>query len=253
MRRFPHCLLCRTAALAAAVAFLACTAPLAPNPSPPKGDQPETLPPEQSVKPGINDRWKSDDIAPLVASLEDEGREIFSQREAIGALVGPRKESVVADVGAGSGFMSEIFARLVGAEGKVYAVDINAGLMEHLAKDAADKGIANIETVVCGEQSVNLPANSVDLVFICDTYHHFEYPKHTMRSIYEALRPGGEIVLVDFYRVEGKSQPWIMDHVRAGEAVFTQEIVDAGFELINQHYMPQLPQNYVLRFRRMGP
>jgi len=213
---------------------------------PPEGDDSE-----QSVKPGINERWKSTDVAPLVASLEDEGREIYSQREALAALTGPRKGRVVADIGAGSGFMSEIFARLVGPEGKVYAVDINAGLMERLARDAKEKGIANLETVVCGERSVNLPAESVDLMFICDTYHHFEYPKHTMQSIHEALRPGGEIVVVDFYRVEGQSQPWILGHVRAGEEVFTKEIEEAGFELINQHYMPQLPQNYVLRFRKV--
>ena len=242
-----HSIIVRTLASLLAVALIG-AAPPARHPAAP----PVTLPPEQSVKPGINDRWKSNDIAPLVASLEDEGREIYSQREALAALTGPRVGSVVADVGAGSGFMSEIFARLVGPEGKVFAADINAGLMEHLAKDSADKGIANLQTVVCGEQSVNLPPQSVDLVFICDTYHHFEYPKHTMQSIYEALRPGGEIVLVDFYRVEGKSQPWIMTHVRAGEEVFSQEIVDSGFELINQHHMPNLPQNYALRFRKVG-
>ncbi len=234
--------------IGATAALLAGAALPAQNPSsPPPGDAPE-----QSVKPGINERWKSTDIAPLVASLEDEGREIYSQREALAALTGPRKGSVVADIGAGSGFMSEIFARLVGPEGKVYAVDINAGLMEHLARDAKEKGIANLETVVCGERSVNLPAESVDLMFICDTYHHFEYPKSTMQSIYEAIRPGGEIVLVDFYRIEGTTPAWLMEHVRAGEEVFTQEIVDGGFELINQHYPANLPQNYVLRFRKVG-
>ncbi|MCC6909240.1 MAG: methyltransferase domain-containing protein [Phycisphaerales bacterium] len=230
--------------LALALALAGAAAPVAQNPPPPTEQ-------EQSVKPGINDRWKSDDIAPLVETLDDEGREIFSQREKIAALVGPRKGSVVADIGAGSGFMAELFAGLVGEAGKVYAVDINAGLMERLAKDAADKGINNIETVVCGERSVDLPANSVDLMFICDTYHHFEYPVSTMRSIYEALRPGGQLVVVDFYRIEGESSEWILGHVRAGEEVFTQEIVDAGFELVNQHYPPYLPQNYVLRFRKV--
>ncbi len=228
-------------ALLAALALPA--APAAQNPAPPTE--------EQSVKPGINERWKSENIAPLVETLEDEGREIFSQRERIAALVGPLKGSVVADIGAGSGFMTELFAGLVGAAGKVYAVDINAGLMERLAKDAADKGIANIETVVCGERSVDLPANSVDLMFICDTYHHFEYPVSTMRSIHEALRPGGQLVVVDFYRIEGVSSDWILEHVRAGEEVFTREIEEAGFELVNQHYPPYLPQNYVLRFRKI--
>ncbi len=212
---------------------------------------PKQTEPERSVKPGINEKWKSDDIDPLVALLEAEGRAIYGQREQLAALAGPRKGSVVADVGAGSGFMAEEFARLVGPEGRVYAVDINALLMKRLAQDAAAKGITNLEVVVCGEREVNLPPDSIDLMFICDTYHHFEYPVSTMKSIHEALRPGGQIVLVDFYRIEGVTPQWLMDHVRAGEEVFTQEILDAGFELINAHYPPFLTQNYVLRFRKV--
>lgn len=215
------------------------------NPTEPPAGQ------EESVKPGINERWKSEEIAPLVSTLEDEGREIFSQRDKIAALVGPRKGSVVADVGAGSGFMAELFAEQVGPEGKVYAVDINPVLMKRVAKDAEKKGLTNLEVVVCGERDVNLPPESIDLMFICDTYHHFEYPVSTMKSIYAALKPGGQIVLVDFYRIEGITPQWLMEHVRAGEEVFTQEIVDAGFELTNQHYPAYLPQNYVLRFRKV--
>jgi precorrin-6B methylase 2 len=233
-------------ALAAGVALLlSAAAPAVQNPATPPTDQ------ERSVKPGINERWKSDEIAPLVATLEDEGREIFSQRDRIAALVGPRKGSVVADVGAGSGFMAELFADLVGPEGKVFAVDINPVLMKRVAEDAQKKELTNLDVVVCGERDVNLPAESIDLMFICDTYHHFEYPVSTMKSVYEALKPGGQIVVVDFYRIEGVTPQWLMEHVRAGEEVFTQEIVDAGFELMNQHYPAYLPQNYVLRFRKV--
>lgn len=206
---------------------------------------------EKSVKPGINDRWKSDDIDPLVKILEAEGRAIFTQRDRLAALAGPRKGSVVADIGAGSGFMAELFAELVGPRGKVYAVDINPVMMESLAAGAKKKGLKNIETVVCGERSVNLPRESIDLIFICDTYHHFEYPRSTMKSIHEALKPGGQLVVVDFYRIPGKTADWLLNHVRAGEEVFTREITEAGFELLNTHYTPYLKQNYVLRFRKV--
>jgi len=235
----------RFSVVAAAAALIAAGAGLIQNPPPTPVEQ------EQSVKPGINERWKSDEIDPLVALLEAEGRAIYEQRDQLAALAGPRKGSVVADIGAGSGFMAEIFAQLVGPDGKVYAVDINALLMKRLAQDAAARGLTNLEVVVCGEREVNLPPASIDLMFICDTYHHFEYPVSTMKSIHESLKPGGQIVLVDFYRIEGVTPQWLMDHVRAGEEVFTQEIIDAGFELINQHYPPKLPLNYVLRFRRI--
>jgi len=210
----------------------------------------QSLESEKSVKPGINKSWRSSNIEPLIKRLESESREIFAQSDLLAAVAGPLEGSVVADIGAGSGFMSQLFAKLVGDEGKVYAVDINAKMMKHLADAAKKKNVHNIQTVVCTDKSAMLPANSVDLVFICDTYHHFEYPRNTLASIYKAVRPGGQLVLVEFQRIPGVSRKWILGHVRAGEQVFTDEIVSAGFELINAHYLPQLKENYVLRFRK---
>jgi len=157
----------------------------------------------------------------------------------------------VADVGAGSGFMARELARLVGPTGTVYAVDINAVMMQHVALRAVADDITNLRTVVCTDRSVNLAPGSVDMVFICNTYHHFEYPLSTLRTIHEALRPGGQIVLVDFRREPGKSRTWILDHVRAGQEVITHEITAAGFELTDSHDVPELQENYVLRFRRI--
>ncbi len=202
----------------------------------------------ESVKPGINDAWKSDDIEPLVGRLETESREIYTQRENLAALVGPRPGAAIADVGAGSGFMAMIFSRLAGPQGKVYAVDINSHLMKRLADNAEDAGLTNIETVVSTDTEVRLPPASVDLIFICDTYHHFEYPRQTMATIREALRPGGQLVVVDFRRIPGQSPEWMLDHVRAGQEVFTREIIEAGFDLVNVHDVRFLEQNYVLRF-----
>jgi ubiquinone/menaquinone biosynthesis C-methylase UbiE len=206
---------------------------------------------EQSAKPGINVQWKSTNIEPLIGTLESESREIFHEREKLAALVAPRPGSVVADVGAGSGFMAELFADKVGLKGKVYAVDINAKLLERIAARAKSSGRSNIETVLAREDHSNLPPNSVDLIFLCDTYHHFEYPKSTMRSLYDALRPGGQIVLVEFHRIPGRSPAWLLDHVRAGQDEFTKELRGFGFALVQQHDAPFLTQNYVLRFRKV--
>ena len=206
---------------------------------------------EASAKPGINDRWMSTEIEPLVESLESESREIYVNRRLLAEVVGPRPGMDVADVGAGSGFMARELARLVGPTGTVYAVDINPVMMQHVALRATADDIQNLRTTVCSDRSVNLAAGSVDMVFICDTYHHFEYPRSTLRTIHEALRPGGQIVLVDFRREPGKSRTWILDHVRAGQEVFAREITAAGFELIDRHDVPELQENYVLRFRRI--
>ena len=206
---------------------------------------------EKSVKPGINEQWKSPNVEPLIGTLEAESREIYHQREKLAALVAPRPGSVVADIGAGSGFMAELFARQVGPQGKVFAVDINPKLLEHIERNARARGLGNLQIVLGQEDSIGLPANSVDLVFICDTYHHFEYPQSSLRSIYRALRPGGEIVLVEFHRVPGKSPDWMFEHVRAGQDLFTREIVDAGFEVVQVEAAPFLTENYVVRFRKV--
>lgn len=207
---------------------------------------------EENVKPGINDRWRSEDIGPLIGTLEAESREIFTQRFKLAALVGPPPGTVIADIGAGSGFMTNIFSRQVGSGGKVYAVDINATMLAHVAEGAKEAGLTNVETVHCTDKSANLPDESIDMAFICDTYHHFEYPMNTMTSIWHALRPGGQLIIVDFYRIEGKTSDFFMEHVRAGKEVFTREIINAGFELASVHDVEFLEENYVLRFRKVG-
>lgn len=205
---------------------------------------------EQSVKPGINTQWKSRDVAPLIQTLESESREIYREREKLAALVGLKPGAAVADVGAGSGFMVELFARSVGPQGKVYAVDINPVLLGRIAKRAQDAGLTNVRTVVTPENGVDLPRNSVDVMFLCDTYHHLEYPKSSLRGIRQALRKNGNLIVVEFRRVPGQSPDWLLEHVRADQKQFTQEITKAGFRLVREEEAPFLTENYVLRFRK---
>lgn len=205
---------------------------------------------EQSVKPGINEPWKATEVQPLIGTLEAESREVYVHRDSLAALVGPRPGDAIADIGAGSGFMAEEFAKLVGPQGRVYAVDINPALLEFIAGRARQHGVTNITTVLTPEDSVALQPNSVDIVFICDTYHHFEYPRSTMAAVYRALRPGGQLVIVDFILEPGRTRPFILEHVRLGMDETIQEVSGFGFELTNIHLPTYLHENYVLRFRK---
>ena len=135
----------------------------------------------------------------------------------------------VADIGAGSGLFTRLFADAVGPTGTVYAVDIAQKLLTHIDEQAKKTGRTNIRTVLGTDRTTNLGAASVDVVFISDTYHHFEYPQATMRSIRAALRPDGQLVIIDFERIEGQSSDWILNHVRAGQAEVIREIETAGF------------------------
>ncbi len=207
---------------------------------------------EASVKPGINKKFVDPnlDVDQWVKKLELESREVFLHRERILAACQIHEGDTVADIGAGTGLFSRMFSSVVGDQGSVFAVDISARFIEYINRESTRKKINNITGVVCAENSVNLPRDSVDLVFVCDTYHHFEYPKSTLASIHRALKNDGHLVVVDFERIEGKSRKWTMGHVRAGKEVFQTEIENAGFKLVAQEQVDGLEENYFLKFRK---
>ena len=207
---------------------------------------------EASVKPGVNAEYLKPDlnVAQWVERFEREGREIYDQREAIVAAVHLKPGMVVADIGAGTGLFTPYFSRAVGSKGKVFAVDIVPAFLERIREGAKSEGLANVQTVLCTEHSVELPPNSIDIAFICDVYHHFEYPHSSMTSLHRALRPGGTVLLVEFKRIPGTSSDWVLNHVRAGQDAFTAEIKAAGFEQVEQ--LDLLKDNYVVRFRKLG-
>jgi ubiquinone/menaquinone biosynthesis C-methylase UbiE len=156
----------------------------------------------------------------------------------------------VADIGAGTGLFTFLFAEAVGPGGRVYAVDIVPEFLSMISERAANKQMPQVRAVLGDELSANLPANSIDLAFICDTYHHFEYPQNMLASIHRALGPGGELFMVEFKRIPGESSDWILNHVRAGQEVFTREIEEAGFAQVEEFDF--LNENYIVRFRKEG-
>jgi len=205
---------------------------------------------EQSVKPGINADYANPDIPQWMGRFESESREIYKARNEIVAdcrLVGGE---VVADIGAGTGLFSLLFAKAVGQNGKVIAVDIVPEFLDLIQQRAGDESITNVSTLLCTERSVELPPNSIDIAFTSDTYHHFEYPRSTLASIYRALKPGGVFIVIDFERIEGKSRDWILGHVRAGRETVIDEIASAGFELEKSPAAAYLAENYFLRFKK---
>lgn len=203
---------------------------------------------KQSVNPEINKAFENPQVGAFVERFEKEGREIYDKREQVVKACGIKKGMVIADVGAGTGLYTRLFAAQTGPEGRVYAVDIAPKFVEHVLKTSHEQGLNNVVGIVCKPDSAELPADSVDLVFICDTYHHFEYPQSTMQSIAKAMRPHGTLCLIDFERIKGVSSDWTLNHVRAGKEVFRKEIEDAGFECVGE--VKLFKQNYFLKFRK---
>ena len=204
-----------------------------------------------AVGPDMNAYYYDADPGHWAEIFERSGREVFDQRfqivEALDITPGMR----IADVGAGTGLYTMLFARAVGPAGKVYAVDISDSFIEGIVERAAEYHVDNVVPVVNHPQGTTLPPESVDLVFLADTYHHFEYPRAMLASIHQALVPGGALAIIDFRRLPGISNPWIMGHVRAGRQEVIAEVEAAGFRLEDEPL--KLRGNYFLRFRKLSP
>lgn len=206
---------------------------------------------EKSVRPGINDNFRDPNVKEWVERFEGESREVYLHRHWIVSAIGLETGMAVADIGAGTGLFTQLMALKVGPEGTVFAVDISPKFLDYIQQRAKEADLKNIKTVLATDESCQLPANSVDLVFICDTYHHFEFPQKTMQSIHKALKPKGRVVLIDFSRIPGESSDWILQHVRAGQEVFEAEIIESGFRKVAQH-KDKLKENYLSIFEKVS-
>ncbi|MDZ4698361.1 MAG: class I SAM-dependent methyltransferase [Rhodothermales bacterium] len=148
---------------------------------------------------------------------------------------------VVADIGAGTGYFTFRMARLV-TEGKVFAVDIQPAMLEHIRNRMAEEGVVNIETVPGSFTSPNLPPASVDLALVVVSYHEFSHPREMMQSIVRSLKVGGRFVLVE-YRGEDATVP-VSAVRRMTEAQAVKEMRAVGLRwretkniLPQQHFM----------------
>lgn len=207
---------------------------------------------EKSVKPGINDLFRNPDVKEFLGKFEVESREVFARRREILAACQLKPGMTVADIGAGTGLFTRLFAESVGEEGQVIAVDISQKFLDHIERTGREAGLRNVTTRLCQPDSVELPDRSVDVAFVCDTYHHFEFPVRTLASIHRALKPGGRLIVVDFRRVPGQSSDWVLDHVRAGQEVFEGEIARAGFVKAREP-ADLLKDNYLVEFTKGSP
>jgi ubiquinone/menaquinone biosynthesis C-methylase UbiE len=210
----------------------------------------QTAGPATRPDPKINEPFKNPDLKGFIKKFESNDREVYARRKEIVAALELKPAMAVADVGAGTGLFTRLIAEEVGQRGKVYAVDISPGFLKHIAADAAKRGQNQVVTVVGSQDSINLPQAAVDLVFLCDVYHHLERPEKNLASIRRALKDNGRLVVIDFDRVEGKSTEFVLKHVRASRDVFRSEIEAAGFRPLPAPKLPRLTETFFLRFEK---
>ena len=121
-------------------------------------------------------------------------------------LIGVQRDSVVADIGAGSGYYTVRLARLVGMKGRVYATDIQPAMLDILRRRIERERITGVELVLGTPTDPRLPRASIDLALMVDVYHEFSHPQIMLQRIREALKPGGRLILLE-YRGEDPRVP----------------------------------------------
>lgn len=178
------------------------------------------------------------------AWLEREGREEAERPDVVLAAMDLRPGLTVAEIGAGTGWYTRRIAPRV-APGKVYAVDIQAEMLE-LLRTKYSPGIPNVETVLGTDTDPRLPAGAVDRMLLVDVYHEFQKPQEMLASLRKSLAPGGTVTVVE-YRLEGESASHIyLDHRMSVEQVLA-EWTPAGFELVKR--IETLPSQHLFVFR----
>jgi SAM-dependent methyltransferase len=151
----------------------------------------------------------------------------------------------VADIGAGSGYHSRLMAGLIG-KGKVFAVDVEPIMLVYLKQRIEQENLLNIVPVLGTTTAVSLPNESIDLMLLVDVYHEFSDPFEMTRSMYNALKPNGNLVLVEF-RMEDDAVPIKTIH-KMSEAQAVKEMKAAGFRL--EKNIKNLPWQHCMIFRK---
>lgn len=165
-------------------------------------------------------------------AYEGFGRDSWQQPERVIGELGLRPGDQVADLGAGSGYFTFRLADAVGASGRVYAVDIDSAMLDYLTQQAIERGYRNIEPVLAAPDDPRLPEAGIDLIFICDTYHHLDDRVAYFRHAARYLRPSGRIAIVDFN--DRWWFTWLIGHWSPADQI-RREMQAAGYRLDSEH------------------
>lgn len=186
----------------------------------------------------------------FVDTMEVGDRELYAAREAVLAAAKIPAGARVADIGAGTGLYSLMFAGAAGATGTVYAVDIEPRFLKLINQRAADLDHMNVVSVLGRETDITLPPNSVDVAFIADTYHYFSDRAAIMKTVREALVDGGRLIVLDYDLTAENAADGRHDHVRFGKAGLVNEVEGFGFKLSDEPRVEGLNDFYMVVFEK---
>lgn len=176
--------------------------------------------------------------------LEDTGRDAWQKPEEILDALNIKKGQTIADIGAGSGYLTVKLSERIDTTRTIYAVDIQQEMLDYISKRLVEKGIKNVTLVLGTMDDPKLPPNSLDIAILLSTYHEIAQPIDFMKKIKLALKPKGKLAILEFSD-ESPIGPPIQ--VRLPEDLVIDELKQAGFTLSQRHTFI-LPYQYFLVF-----
>lgn len=178
-------------------------------------------------------------------------RDRWQKPQEVLAALDLKQGEVVADIGAGTGYFTMLFARAVGPRGKVYAVDISASVLQYLQKEARKQDLKNIQTIVSHKDDPLLPEGSIHLAFFCDTIHEISGRADFYRKVRHALKPNGRMAVIDWIpATTSPGETWKETGGQVSRDLTVREAEEAGFRLVKEPKF--LTREYFLVFERMN-
>jgi len=179
-----------------------------------------------------------------IGALEDPQRDAYQKPHEVMSALGLKPGEVIADIGAGSGYFTFRLAHHVGSKGRVYAVDVSPDMILHINRRIRELKLNNVISVLADPDDPLLPDRSVDRFFFSDSWHHIENRTKYLSLMKKMLKPGGEVVMIDFHKKELPLGPPLQMRIAREDVIRQMEL--HGFRLAKEHTF--LPYQYFLIF-----
>lgn len=193
------------------------------------------------------DQRRPADIKEYLEQLDRPERDQYQKPAQVVEALGLKPGMAVADLGSGSGYFTRRFVEAVTESGMVYAIDVEQEMLTYTKESLVHLHIPfTAEFILARSDSPKLPADSVDLIFVCNTYHHLENRATYFSNVKSALKPGGRVAIVDFYHDDRSGPLGFPKHHLVPRDTVVTEMTQAGYKLLREHTF--LPRQYFLEF-----
>jgi ubiquinone/menaquinone biosynthesis C-methylase UbiE len=179
-----------------------------------------------------------------IGALEDPKRDAYQKPQEVMTALGIKPGEVIADIGAGSGYFTFRLAHHVGGKGKIYAVDVSPDMILHINRRIRELNVSNVVSLLSDPDDPLLPDHSIDRFFFSESWHHIENQTKYLALMKRMLKPGGEVVMIDFQKKDLPLGPPLQ--MKIGREDLIKQMESHGFRIRKEYTF--LPYHYFLIF-----